>query len=132
MKNIFYSALILLLAPSITSAQSNRILDGITGVGRQVYGTDQPADIKQVIGNIIQILLGFLGIIFILLIIWSGFRWMTSGGNEKTIEEAKGTLRNATIGLIIVFTAYAIATFIVSSLSKAVSNGGSSSTQVGG
>ena|SRR3989344_761336 len=123
MKKLLFSSLALLLAPQISLAQTNRVLDSINTIGNTVYGTDQPADIKQVIAGIIQIFLGLLGIIFLLLIIWSGFRWMTSGGNEKTIEEAKGTLRNAAIGLTIVLAGYAIASFLAGALGNAVSNG---------
>ncbi len=122
MKKIFYTALALALAPRISLAQqNNQVLNSITDIGKRVYGTDAPADIKVVIANIIQVFLGILGIIFLLLIIWSGFRWMTSGGNEKTIESAKATLQSATIGLIIVLAGYSIATFIANTLGAAVS-----------
>lgn len=120
LKNYYILALSLLVTPQLTLAQeNNRILNSITTIGHRVYGGD-PADLKTVIANLIAVALGFVGIIFLLLIIWSGFRWMTSGGNEKTIEAAKATLRSSTIGLVIVMAGYSIAVFIANSLSKAV------------
>lgn len=66
----------------------------------------------QVIGTIIKALLSFLGVIFLLLMIYSGYTWMMSRGNEGDIEKAKNTIINASIGLIIVLAAYALTAFI--------------------
>lgn len=68
------------------------------------------------IGLIITVVLGFLGVIFLALIIYSGFQWMTAGGNEETITKAKKRLTNATIGLIIVLAGYIISYFIITQL----------------
>ncbi len=82
------------------------------------------SDIKMVIANLIRVVLGFVGIIFLVLIIWSGFEWMTSGGNEERIKNAKKRIMNATIGLVVVVMAYSIAYFITQSLEKAAGGGG--------
>src|SRR3989344_307274 len=78
-------------------------------------------DIKTTIGNIIQIVLGFLGILTVLIILYGGFQWMTSGGNEDKISGAKKLISSGVIGLVIILAAYAIAGFIVNSLATAVS-----------
>lgn len=72
----------------------------------------QPIEI--VIANLIQIVLGFVGVIFITLIIYAGFKWMVGGrdGNEKAIEEAKTLIRNAVIGLIVIVSAYSITFYL--------------------
>ena len=133
MKKIFYASLALALAPRLSLAQrNNQVLDSITDIGKKVYGTDTPTPLREVIANIVQVFLGLIGIIFLLLIIWSGFRWMTSGGNEKTIESAKSTLVNSTIGLIIVLAGYSIAAFIAGALGNAVSPAGTGGGAGGG
>lgn len=76
-------------------------------------------DLKTKIAKIINIVLGFLGIIAVVMIVYSGFRWMMAGGNEDTVREAKGTLKNALIGLVIIFLAYGITAFTVRALSRA-------------
>jgi len=48
--------------------------------------------------------------------IYGGYRWMTSGGNEETISEAKRTLTAGAIGLTIIIIAYSVVYFIVNSL----------------
>jgi len=68
------------------------------------------------IGLIISIILGFLSVIFLIIIIFSGFQWMTAGGNEETVTKARKRMINATIGLIIVIAGYVIAYFVISQL----------------
>jgi cellobiose-specific phosphotransferase system component IIC len=68
--------------------------------------------IPENVGNIIDIILSFVGVVFFILIIYAGISWMTSQGNEQQITKAKGLLFNAIIGLVIVFAAYAIVSFL--------------------
>ncbi|MFH0873770.1 MAG: hypothetical protein V1846_02920 [Candidatus Komeilibacteria bacterium] len=77
-------------------------------------------DLKITIANIVQIVLGFLGILTVLIILLGGFKWMTSGGNEDKIDEAKKLISAGVVGLVIVLAAYAIATFIVGNIGNAV------------
>jgi hypothetical protein len=78
--------------------------------------SEDPNDIIRIRMNvtktIIQYVLGFLGIIFLILIITGGYQWMTAGGNEETIAKAKKRIINATIGIVIVLAAYVITDFI--------------------
>ncbi|SRR6056297_930597 len=67
-------------------------------------------------GQIVSILLGFLGIIFVVLIIYAGFKWMTAAGNEDKVKEARAMITRATIGLIIIIGAWGIWAFILSRL----------------
>jgi hypothetical protein len=60
--------------------------------------------------------LGFVGVIFLVLTIFAGFTWMTAAGNTEDIEKAKKMLEAAIIGLVIVFSAYAITYFVTSNL----------------
>ncbi|MFA5048003.1 MAG: hypothetical protein WC516_03110 [Patescibacteria group bacterium] len=77
--------------------------------------------LPKVIGGIIGILLGFLGILFIVLIIWAGFQWMTAGGDEARVKKAKQLIINATIGILIILASYGITQFIIVSVINAVS-----------
>ena len=77
--------------------------------------------LANVIGGIIRILLGFLGILFIVLIIWAGFTWMMAGGDEAKVKKAKQLIINATIGVLIILASYAITTFVINSVLTAVS-----------
>lgn len=84
-------------------------------------------DIRLIIAKIIRIGLGLLGIIAVGLIMYAGFTWMTSGGNEEKIGTAKKTMINATIGLAIIMSAFAITQFILNALANATGSGGDNS-----
>lgn len=80
--------------------------------------------LSSIISVLIQVVLGFLGIIFLVLTIMAGFKWMTSNGNEDTIKKAKGSLVNSIIGLVIVIAAYAITYSVFNYLPFASSGAG--------
>lgn len=70
-------------------------------------------DIALFAGNIIRAVLSILGIIILIFILYGGYLWLASGGNEQMVKKAKDILTNAAIGLIIILAAFAITTFIV-------------------
>lgn len=74
------------------------------------------SDLTSVIGNIIKVFLGLLGIIFLIIFIYSGFLWMTAGGDDKQVARAKKMLINAVVGLVIILFAYGITAFIINAL----------------
>ncbi|RMD51545.1 hypothetical protein D6827_02070 [Candidatus Parcubacteria bacterium] len=77
------------------------------------------ADLKTTIGNLIRVFLGFLGIIAVIIVLMGGFKWMTASGNDDKVQEAKKMLIAGVIGLAIVLSAYAITTFVISSIIEA-------------
>ncbi len=94
-------------------------------------GVATSADLITSIGRIINIFLGFLGVIFLVLLLYAGFLWMTAQGDPKTVEKAKNILKQAVIGLVIIASAWAITTFVLNALSGATSDGGTGITGVG-
>lgn len=63
-------------------------------------------------GVIIGVILSFVGVIFLVLMIYAGLVWMTAQGNQERVNKAKDLMINAVIGLIIVMAAYAITSFV--------------------
>lgn len=82
------------------------------------FGLDSTDELSLagIIQIVISAFLGLLGIIFIVLIIYSGYNWMMAGGSEEKVTLAKDTLTRAVIGLIIIVAAYSITYFVFSSL----------------
>lgn len=89
--------------------RNNAICAGGAG-GAGLTNTDRP--LAVIIGNIVKGLLGFLGIVFMILILYGGFVWMTAAGNEDRVRTAKKILANSTIGLFIVIISYALSLWI--------------------
>lgn len=74
--------------------------------------TDYSFFVQSKVGQIVGLALSFVGVIFLILMIYAGVMWMTAQGNDQQVSKAKNLLINATIGLVIVFAAYAITSFI--------------------
>jgi predicted acyltransferase len=64
-----------------------------------------------------------LGIIFVGLMVFTGYIWMTAQGDEQKVTKAKDTLQMAIIGLVIVLAAYSITYFVFKGLSWTSSSG---------
>jgi len=87
-----------------------------TGIGYGAYTGLSGQDLRITIANIIRTAMGLLGIIAVLIILYGGFKWMTAAGSEDKVGEAKKIITAGIIGLIIIISAYAIASFVVSNL----------------
>lgn len=93
-------------AENLGQAQSN--LDKVTNrIGGKVEG-----DISVLVGTVIQAILGLLGLVFFVLVIYAGFLWMIARGDETKIEKSKEILKSSIAGLFIVVSAYAITVFV--------------------
>lgn len=91
---------------------------GLNQVG-QAYGGGTPSNPTFIVINAIRIVLGFLGIIAVILILYAGFKWMTSRGNEEQVSDAKKILIAGVIGLVIILSAYIIANFVINQIYSA-------------
>ncbi|MEK7139351.1 MAG: pilin [Patescibacteria group bacterium] len=76
-------------------------------------------DIRTTVANIINVALTLLGIIALVIIVFAGFKWMTAGGNDDQIGEARKMMVAGVVGLAIILSAYAIAKFVIESLLNA-------------
>lgn len=84
---------------------------GVSGLGA--------GDLPSTIASIINVVLGFLGIVAVVIILLGGFKWMTAGGNDDKVKEARKLMIAGVIGLVIVLSAYAIAYFVLQQISAA-------------
>lgn len=129
-KNIKSLALLLILvfsfclSPEGVSAQGSNDLvwDGLQNdiQANTGLGNDDP---RNIAANLINIVLGFLGIVSLVLIIVAGFRWMTAQGNDQQVTDARKLLLNAVVGLVIILSAYALAAFILDVVFRAATDG---------
>jgi len=83
----------------------------------------QDTDLRQTIGRLINVVLGFLGIIAVIIVLIGGFKYMLSGGSEDKTAEARKMIVAGVIGLAIILSAWAITTFVISRLVAATDEG---------
>jgi hypothetical protein len=104
--------------PLAASAQlGNTTNFGLDQFGSETnLGTDIP--LIETIARIINILLGFLGVLVVVAIVYGGFKRMTAGGNEEQVSEGNKIMTAGLIGLAIVFAAFGIASFVVHQLAQ--------------
>jgi len=73
-------------------------------------------DIRDTVASIINVAMGLLGIVAVVIILIGGFTWMTAGGNDEKVAEAKKWIFSGVIGLAIILSAYALANFVITNL----------------
>ncbi len=75
-------------------------------------GTNEQS-FAELIGTVIKTVLSFVGVIFLVLMVYAGFLWMTARGDEAKIEKSQDIIRSSIIGLVIMVGAYSITSFVV-------------------
>lgn len=125
LKNIFFSLIIagflvfpsLLFAQTTTKEPSNLIktLSNVAGKGGYETNSDI-ASTPKIAGLIIGAFIGFLGLTFIILMIFAGFKWMTANGNDEEVKKAKATIKQSLIGLVVAISGYTIWNFVFQKL----------------
>ena len=120
------AVLLLIILCFLLSAQfafAGIISEGVQSFGKSVYGLETPQSPQILAALIIQTLLGLLGIISVAMILYAGYLYLTSQGQEPVLKKAKGILTTAIIGIVIILSAYAIASFITTQILNSLGAG---------
>lgn len=72
--------------------------------------------VNGVFTKITNTILYAVGIISVIMLIYGGLRYITSGGDSKKVTDAKNTIMYAIIGLIIAILSYAIVNFVINAI----------------
>lgn len=119
---LLFSAI--LLAPAYPPAQALNLKDAFSDSGplgqageRSGFDIEQRS-VEPIIGKVISVILSFLGVIFLILMIYGGYTWMTAMGNEEKVKKAQQLIQAAVLGLIVVVAAYAITIFVMDRFSQ--------------
>ena len=71
------------------------------------------SSLNRTVTNIINILSVIVGVLAVIMIIFAGFRYITSAANEQAVASAKRTLIYAIVGLILVAFSQIIVRFVL-------------------
>lgn len=91
-----------------------------TGMQNSAGALATTENVPQIATNLVAYLLGFIGIIIFIIIIISGFQWITAGGNEETVTKSKNNIKNAIMGLLVILIAYILVTTLFTILKDVV------------
>jgi hypothetical protein len=120
------------LSPHFALAQGT-VVQQSGGVGADIIASNNviapqiglpSTDIRVIIARIIRVALSLLGIILVCIILYGGFLYMTSGGSEEKIANAKRIIINGVIGLAIILSSYAITLFVINMFGLDTAGGG--------
>jgi hypothetical protein len=76
-----------------------------------LLGTE--GDLRSLIRTVLNYFLGFLGLLTVIFIIYAGILYVTAAGNDENTTKAKGIIKNAAIGLIIILLSFALVNFVL-------------------
>ena len=113
-KAIVFLLILLVFSLFISSAVNAK--DDPTGAVTLTNPLGEGVTPQIFIGKIIKAILGIVGSLALVMFIYGGFNWMTAAGNAEKVEKGKQILLWATIGLIVIFTSYALVKFVFTSL----------------
>ncbi|MBI4437936.1 Ig-like domain-containing protein [Candidatus Uhrbacteria bacterium] len=82
-------------------------------------GFSTTADITVIIARLVRTAISFVGVVAVVFVVYGGFMYMTAGGNAERAKSAKKILVNAFIGIVLVFSSFAIVQFILNALTEA-------------
>lgn len=82
--------------------------------------------IAGLVGRLVKGILGIVGSVALLMFVYGGVRWILSAGDPKDVSASRNIIKNATIGMVLIFFSYTISSVILGLLGEI--GGGTSTT----
>jgi hypothetical protein len=101
------------LAPDTALAQLNKSQNVVNATAKAAGLGGTTTDLPTIIGRVIYVVLSTVGVIFLALLLFSGYQYMTAGGDAEKIKKAVTRIRNAVIGMLIIAFSFVIVNFIL-------------------
>jgi uncharacterized membrane protein YuzA (DUF378 family) len=117
---------------AVTYNPAGNLCTGSSGTLTTTQTNDTSCQNKSVSGFqstvkfLLNLLSAIVGVAAVIMIIWSGFKYITSGGKEEGVKSAKNTIIYAIVGLFIVAIAQLIVHFVLTEASGVTSGSGPS------
>lgn len=115
--------------PSFNESIFNRVREAAGRTYNTPLTSNAAGIITPTITKFLNLVVGLLGVVATLLIIYSGYLWMTAGGDDGQIDKAKTIIKQVVVGFIVLSLAYAIVTFVFSLIGTAGGGDQQPSTQ---
>jgi len=112
------------IAPTANAADCGTSSEGIQAGINCAQGKDVPPTLfggpDSIFTTIVNVLLFLIGAISVIMLIYGGIRYTTSGGNSANVTAAKNTIMYAIIGLIVAFLAFAVVNWVLGAIATNV------------
>ena len=104
-------------ATALVKAQGDALTCGtqlnLNATGDCKVDEDEANRVNQTLERVVRIFQIVVGIISVMMIIFGGLKYITSGGETNGVKAAKNTILYAVIGLVIVAIAESIVQFVL-------------------
>ncbi len=110
-------------APALTvhaASPKTAVNQYVKEAAKKPYGRATENRLPLFIGNLIKVVLGVVGMIFLILTVYAGVLYMTAAGDDTKVKKAKAMLGQTVIGLVIIIGAYVLTDYIITKLAGAV------------
>ncbi len=107
--------------PAVSAADLN--IGNVTGEDSAVKPEGAPTglfDNESIVTKMVNLLMYVIGTVSVIMLIFGGFKYTTSGGDASKVGEAKNTILYAIIGLVVAILAFAIVNFVTSQFTQSV------------
>jgi hypothetical protein len=109
-KFLYYSILsAILFTPLIGLAQTT----GTNCADGELCNPLKTDNVQELVGMVINSVLGVVGSLALLMFVYGGLTWMTSSGSQEKVKKGRDIIIWSALGLVIVFGAYGITKFII-------------------
>ena len=101
------------------SPGAGAIFDGLS-TAATTAGIVETRSEASIIAGLIQAIIGLTGVAFVILLVYAGILYLTADGEDEKVMKAKKLISTAIIGIIIIISAYAISSFVIKQLTRAI------------
>jgi len=106
----------IVLADCVANASNNNCNYGLGNAKLDAGSLFGQADVPTVIANVIQIIMGLSATVMLVVILWAGFSYLISRGDSTKTKKSLDLIISASIGIIIIVTAYSLSQFIINNI----------------
>ena len=108
----------------LATAAGDTVLNGLNtaAVNSTAAGYGAVVPVSTVVGNMISVILGISGILFLCLMVYAGILYLTANGEEAGVKKAKKLITSSIIGIIIIMASYALTAYVVAALTTVVAS----------
>lgn len=79
---------------------------------------DTGGDIRTLVLKIVNFFLGFLGLLAVIMVIYGGFLYVSSAGEQEKVDSAKKILLYAVIGIVVIVISFALINTLIGGLAR--------------
>ncbi|MDD5438537.1 MAG: pilin [Patescibacteria group bacterium] len=120
---LILSAAALSIGSYASTVHAQDIMSGLKQTASAAGLPGKPSGgIEDAIGKVIGSVMGLVGTLLFVYMLYGGLKWMMAGGDNKAVTEATAIIRNAIIGIVIIVFAYVLANYVITTLSSVASS----------